>query len=250
LLERGRIPLGANGVTHLLAVDDPAEFAAEALREALTRRGVAVRGGVRARHRHALEVADLKKGEPARPRSGVVLAKRISPPLVETLKILNKVSQNLHTELTLREVGRVRRQVGSREAGLEELREFLAEAGIAKQDYRFEDGSGLSRLTLVTPAAVIRLLEHMHTGAHREAWVDLMPIGGEDGTLEDRFKGVAEARPIRAKTGTISHVGALSGYAEGAGGRRLAFSILVNNYNGETSEIRRFIDRIVATLLE
>ena len=84
----------------------------------------------------------------------VVLAERDSAPLLEILRITNKVSQNLFAEIVLRETARVRRGDASREAALKELSQFLEEAGIDAGDYQFEDGSGLSPLTLVTPAAV------------------------------------------------------------------------------------------------
>jgi D-alanyl-D-alanine carboxypeptidase/D-alanyl-D-alanine-endopeptidase (penicillin-binding protein 4) len=55
-------------------------------------------------------------------------------------------------------VAKERRGIGSREAGLEELRGFLSEAGIDEGEYEFFDGSGLSRLNLVSPGAVVKLL--------------------------------------------------------------------------------------------
>jgi len=225
------------GTERLIALDDPALYAAFALADALTLRGVVISGCPVARHRFANQ-------DNLAPPGGVELARRTSPPLLEILRIIDKVSQNLHAELVLREVARVRRNIGSREAGLEESRQFLAEAGVEESGYRFEDGSGLSRLNLVTPDTVIRLLRHMHGSPYREAWLGLLPVGGEDGTLSTRFDGNPAARRIRAKTGTVSHVSALSGYADSASRGRLAFSILVNNYNAPASEIRTVIDRI------
>lgn len=227
----------------LVAIDDPALYAAHALADALRRRGVSVAGRAVARHRFANEVADLKTGD-GRPAGGVELARRSSPPLIEILRIIDKVSQNLHAELVLREVGRARRRIGSREAGLEELYAFLTDAGVDRSEYRFEDGSGLSRLNLVTPSAVVKLLSYMHLSPHRDAWVSLLPVGGEDGTLSTRFTGMPGASRIRAKTGTLSHVSALSGYAESASRGPLAFAIICNNYNSPSSEIRDVIDKI------
>ncbi len=233
-----------SGYSQLLAIEDPALYAARAFYDALNKRGVSIAGQPVARHRFASSVADLKSGAPARAPGGVELARRTSAPLIESLRIINKVSQNLHAEIVLREVGRVRRGIGSREAGIEELKTFLAEAGLKPDSYHFEDGSGLSRLTLITPAGVAALLQHMHRSPYREQWVSLLPIGGEDGTLAGRFEGAAAARGIHAKTGTLSHVSALSGYAVSSGRAPLVFSILVNNYNAPSSEIRAVIDRI------
>lgn len=246
----GTIPAGDPGETSLLGISEPAWYAALALQDALERRGVAVAGGPHARHLFASEIADLAKGPAPQPQTGVELARRISPPLVESLRITGKVSQNLHAELTLRAVARARRGIGSRQAGIEEMREFLEEAGIGKNAYNLVDGSGLARLNLVTPAAVVRLLTHMWGLPSREDWAGLLPIAGEDGTLAYRFRGSPAAGRIRAKTGTLSHVSALSGYAERRGGGRLAFAILVNNYHGSPAEIRGAMDRICSLLVE
>lgn len=247
----GAIPSKDRGITQLVAVDDPALFAASALLDALTRRGVSISGQAVARHRFPNEAPDLKSGgDRAASRPPVELARRTSPPLVETLRILNKVSQNLHAEIVLREVGRVKRNIGSREAGLEELQTFLAEAGIEKGECKLRDASGLSRLNLITPAAVTKLLIFMYRSEHREAWLSLLPVGGEDGTLSERFAGKPDGRRILAKTGTVSHVSALSGYARREKGDLLAFSILVNNYNAQASEVRRVIDKICIVMIE
>jgi D-alanyl-D-alanine carboxypeptidase/D-alanyl-D-alanine-endopeptidase (penicillin-binding protein 4) len=140
--------------------------------------------------------------------------------------------------------------MGSREAGLEEMRRFLAEAGLEEWSYRFEDGSGLSRQNLVAPAATVKLLRHLHRSPHRDAWVSLLPIGGEDGTLAERFTGNPEGRRVRAKTGTLSHVSALAGYIESRSRGPLAFALMVNNFNSASSEIRPVVDRIVLLLTE
>ena len=75
------------------------------------------------------------------------------------------------------------------------------------------------------------------------AWLSLLPVGGEDGTLASRFSGQPAGRLVHAKTGTLSHASGLSGYLDAPDGPRI-FSILVNNYNTGSSEIRSAIDRI------
>jgi D-alanyl-D-alanine carboxypeptidase/D-alanyl-D-alanine-endopeptidase (penicillin-binding protein 4) len=247
----GTIPAGFRGKSYLLAVDDPALYAAATLADALTRRGVVITGRALARHRFPDEVPDLKNSQsPVHAVPKVELVRRTSPPLVEILRIINKVSQNLHIELVLRETARMRRNVGSREAGMEELKAFLGEVGISEREYELEDGSGLSRKNLVTPAAVVKLLHYMYKSEYRDAWLGLLPVGGEDGTLSWRFGGNPNARRLRAKTGTLGHVSALSGYAETRSGNLLAFSILVNNYNAPASVILRLIDKIGGLMVQ
>ncbi|HUS05033.1 MAG TPA: D-alanyl-D-alanine carboxypeptidase/D-alanyl-D-alanine-endopeptidase [Bryobacteraceae bacterium] len=241
LIVSGTLPLDDAGTNEVLAVEDPALFAAHALKEALEARGVIVRGRTAVRHR--------SPGEPPAPFAGEMLAELTSQPLIEILRVLAKESQNLHTELVLREVARVVSGNGSLSEGLQQLRQFLTEAGIGEKQYHFDDASGLSRKTLVTPMTVSKLLTYMYGSKLREEWTGILPVGGVDGTLAKRFR-TAHGPEIHAKTGTISHVTALSGYVLPAAGRRYAFSILVNNFNAEAPAIRAVTDKIVLTLFD
>jgi D-alanyl-D-alanine carboxypeptidase/D-alanyl-D-alanine-endopeptidase (penicillin-binding protein 4) len=195
-------------------------------------------------------VPDLTQAPVGVEASGIELAGRVSAPLIEDLRITAKASQNLHAELALRAVGRARRHVGSFEAGQEELKTFLAEAGIDPGEYNILDGSGLTRLNLVTPAAVVKLLRYMYASPARDNWISMLPVAGQDGTLSARFGESAGAGRVHAKTGTLSHVTALSGYVQRLDGTWLAFSILVNNYTGRAAEVRGVMDRICNLILE
>ena len=242
----GTLPLGDRGQEMLLGIEDPALYAAEALRQALEARGITVAGSAQARHLYPDQAAEPAPESDSAPE----LAARTSAPLLEDLRITDKVSQNLHAELALRAVGRARRGIGSFEAAREEERTFLAEAGIELGAYNLLDGSGLSRLDLVTPGAVVKLLRYMYDSPARDHWISLLPVGGHDGTLATRFGDAAAAGHIYAKTGSLSHVSALSGYAEKPGGQWAAFSILVNNYNGSAAEVRGVMDAICGLLVD
>ena len=238
------------GRARILAVRDPAHYAAWALARALRERGIAVTGEIRVRHRWMHEVEDLEEGEGVPEPRGFVLAERRSPPLYEILQFAHKESRNLDMELIARQVALVRRGIGSRAAALEEMKEFLAEIGVPEDDYRFFDASGLSSLNLVTPRAIVKLLSFMYLSRERDGWLGLMPVGGEDGTLRYRFRDAAARHRVLAKTGTLTGVSALSGYLEIRPGRMLAFSILLNNYGTRTAPARKFIDGVVQALLK
>jgi len=242
LMVWGSIPLSGATVREIVAVDDPALFAACALYDALARRGVSIRGRPVARHRSA-------STDPL-PLEGDVIATRTSPSLLEILQVIEKVSQNLHAELVLREVARVTRGAGTRESGLQELAVWLAGIGIKAEEWRAEDGSGLSRNDEVSPRAMTRLLSHMAASKHGAAWLSLLPVGGEDGTLANRLCCVSDGKLVRAKTGTLTRAIALSGYADSRTRGRLAFSILVNNFSAPLAEVRAWVDKIALTLVE
>jgi D-alanyl-D-alanine carboxypeptidase/D-alanyl-D-alanine-endopeptidase (penicillin-binding protein 4) len=254
-----------------LAVDDPAAYAAQALDDALERRGIAIRGRALARHCYANQ-QDCQ-ALPAAP--GIELARRESPPLLEALRTIDKASLNVHSEAVLREVGRsanraagglrygylrptgctpdsqetfthcqLNSAAGTSEAGLREMRTFLTGIGIEPGAYNLADASGLSRYNLVTPDALVKLLAYMYRSPYREQCISLLPQGGEDGTLENRFSGSPAAHRIRAKTGSIEHSMALSGYADSRTRGTLVFSILVNDFIAPAVEKRALIDKI------
>jgi len=247
----GSIPAGAAGLSISTAIDDPALYAADAFYDALTRRGVIIRGRPLARHRTPSEVIASSGAEAtssAIPED--VIGSHTSPPLRDLLQTMNKVSQNLYAELILREVGRVARQAGTREAGLAELGTYVGEIGGAAKDLHAEDGSGLSRNTLVTPRILTKVLTHMYDSPDRDLFISLLPVGGEDGTLSTRLCCVSEGRGVRAKTGSLARALALSGYADSKTYGRVAFSILVNDFGARPSEVRQWIDKIATALLD
>jgi D-alanyl-D-alanine carboxypeptidase/D-alanyl-D-alanine-endopeptidase (penicillin-binding protein 4) len=226
-----------------VAVDDPARFAAQALREALIARGVAVDGPAMARHQ-------LPGDAPLEPLAGDVVVERVSVPLAEELRLTDKISQNLHAEILLRDVALQMTGKGSREGGLAALDRFLRAAGIGQDDYHLSDGSGLSRYNIVTPHAVATLLQYMAGTPMRAQWMNMLPVGGVDGSLRLRFRTLKLHGEIHAKTGSLTHVSALSGYAMREDESVVAFSILVNNYGVATSAVREVIDKIAVAILE
>ncbi len=240
----GTIPKGDAVYTQELAIGDPALYAAEVLRSALLERGVSIRGDAVARHRFPDEAASAPL------QLNVLLAEHHSPPLFELLQVVDKVSQNLHAEMFLREAAVASGKPGSRDDGLLAMSEFLSGIGILGEEYQFTDGSGLSHNTLVSPTAITKLLAHMNASPNREEWLSLLPIGGEDGTLASRFAGRPEARAIRAKTGTLDHVKTISGYAETSANGRVAFSLLVNNFEEPGAGVTKTIDELVLALLQ
>jgi D-alanyl-D-alanine carboxypeptidase/D-alanyl-D-alanine-endopeptidase (penicillin-binding protein 4) len=246
----GTIPQDDAGLHEQVAIEDPALFSGRCLRQALLERGVVVHGQVRVQHAFPWQFDDLRRAIPPPPPSRLILASHDSPPLAEALKVLSKVSQNLHAEMVLRTVARERRGIGSVRAAIEETKDFLDKVGVPQEEYTFFDGSGLSRRNLVSPAAVVALLQYMDRPASNDVWRGLLPVAGIDGSLSTRFRQTAAAGQIQAKTGSMGHVAALSGYATTRRGERVAFSILVNNYNESSRIVEALIDRIALAIVE
>ena len=256
VLLRGTVPLAHQAVRLDLAMIEPAETAAVALKQMLQARGVLVAGGTQVRHAPPPETS--ASGEPILTHtaqqdpeaSRPVLAEHVSLPLLEAVRITNKVSQNLHAELLLRTVGRVALGVGSTAAGLKVERDFLHQVGIADGDVVLTDGSGLARNDLVTPRAVVRLLEYVASQPWGMDYLSTLPVAGVDGTLENRMVNTAASRRIQAKTGEIEHERGLSGYATTLAGEHLVFSIFYNSNPQKGPETSVPIDRIAIAMVE
>ena len=246
---RGTIPLNDSGYGEALAVDDPAEWSAVLLRDALRRRGVAIYGKARARHQEAEEKSDSVTaaapptgGKPPQP---AILAQHLSLPLGEDIRVINKVSQNLHAEMLLRLLGHEKGGSGSVDAGLQVLRDFLNLAGILPEEYALYDGCGLSRHDLASPRALVRLLRYSARQTWGPVFIDSLPLAGVDGTMSSRLQGMPPDANLRAKTGQLEHVNVLSGYVTSVAGHRLVFSILSNNHTLSGKRADEIIDEIV-----
>jgi D-alanyl-D-alanine carboxypeptidase/D-alanyl-D-alanine-endopeptidase (penicillin-binding protein 4) len=270
-----------------VAIPDPAEYGAMALKAALERRGVVVTGTAKAKHLiwnypdSATRVdpfaqAKLQQGwlnQPYSPhptfddcmaqrisggddqREETLLATHESARLAEDVKFTLKVSQNLHAEVLLRDVGAVAGCEHTHASGLTVLRQFLPYIGIQTGDFALVDGSGMSGHDLVTPRAIAKLLSYAardpKTGAPQPwfaDWKASLPIGGVDGTLADRFTKPPLKGHVFAKTGTHSEGRARSGYLDTASGRTVIFSILVGNHLPGDNSDRDVMDKIVAAI--
>ncbi|MFT4114084.1 D-alanyl-D-alanine carboxypeptidase/D-alanyl-D-alanine-endopeptidase [Silvibacterium sp.] len=255
------------GVHVALAVEDPAEYAATALRQMLLARGITVTGNARAQHRLSIDTMDFRAEvnqplvlhplsmttiEP--PATAMqVLASHVSVPFEQDITVTNKVSQNLHAELYLRLLGRLEGGDGSLAQGLRVVRTFLTTGGAAGPavdpgDIIFYDGSGLSSQDLITPRAFTKLLSWAATQPWGAEYRASLPVGGVDGTLASRFTEPALRGKVFAKTGTLSEVHGLSGYLIAASGRTLTFSILCNDRTPTGEAARVAMDRIVAAI--
>ncbi len=230
----GRVALGDTWEAGL-AVLDPARCAAQVFRDVLAARGIRVSRGL------ATSSAPL-------PAGARVLASHESLPLAEMVRVVNKVSQNLHAEMLLRLLGAKAKGEGTAKKGSEAVAEVLRRLGVEDAGFSRVDGSGLARTNVLTPRGLVSLLVAMDRHPHAAAFRDSLPVAGRDGTLEKRMKGTAAEGRVLAKTGTLSMTNALAGYATAGRGERLAFAIVVNNHAGKGRQAVAAIDAIAAVL--
>jgi D-alanyl-D-alanine carboxypeptidase/D-alanyl-D-alanine-endopeptidase (penicillin-binding protein 4) len=247
---RGHISRGSAPVLRSVPVSDPARFAAAAFREVLSRQGITVTGTVRSVSIEAespvtgrsVFAPALDSRAPVR-----VLAVHTSEPLLQILEIINKRSHNLMAEQVLRTVGRVAVGVGTVEGGAKAVQHMLTQHGnVVPGAVEMYDGSGLSVLNRASARGFIELLGVMARSPMWNYYWETLPEAGAPDGLRRMYRTGAE-RNLRAKTGTIDHVSALSGYVRARNGERLAFSIISNNVPS-TFTAKRVEDAIGARL--
>ena len=247
----GEFAPGTKGFGARLSVHNPALWAAKLFLAALKTRGITVDGQTLARN------SRVPPSQRFNPTQSIELTSVSSQPLSEIVKITNKESVNLYAELILRTLGRERGEMaalpeaigkerGDDEAGLAVIRVWLARAGISTSRIALHDGSGLSRLDLVTPESSARLLLSLSRTASAPVFRESLPVSGRDGTLGGRLKTIIDR--VSAKTGSLTYDNSLSGYLTTSDGKSLAFSIMCNDQTGQ-SDSTRLIDQIVGLLV-
>ena len=231
----GRIVAGTRDVWRQMTVSAPAHFAATAFGAVLEERGIALQGGLR-----IVEDADQSilgrqaVGAPAYgKREARVLARHVSLPLGAYLDVINHESNNLFAELVFRSLGRTLTGEGSPVASGRAVRAALSAIGVDLRGLVQQDGSGLSSGSRVSASTFVSMLERMAEGPYWEDLMASLPEAGQRRGLS-RMYSTAAAGNLRAKTGTIEGVSALSGVVRSGEGERLAFSLLVNEARSTT----------------
>lgn len=249
----GDFPASGRSYSVRVSVHQPALWAATLFRQELQRRGITVDGETKSRDARAAP------DEQFDPERAVELAYTTSKSLGEIVRATNKYSININAELILRTLGRERRSLapdpdpvkmrirGDDEAGLSVVRLWLERAGIQTTGLSLHDGSGLSRLDIVTPETTARLLAAIAQTPSAKVFRDSLPVAGRDGTLSGRL-AVTGGR-IQAKTGTLSYNNSLSGYVLAADDEPYVFSIICNDETARGSSIT-VIDAIARLLAD
>ena len=253
----GSIPLEDRGYSGGIGISHPAMLFVYLLRTSLAQKGVVITGKSRTTGEVSLPamitgVSISGTGTPFQNE----IASLQSPPFSLIAAQTLKPSQNLYTELILRTLGKVTPPPAtisalgqtSEELGLEAVKSFLKTAGIRPEALVLDDGSGLSRNDMITAEASVQLLAFMSKHRYASVFRDALPVAGVDGTLRNRMRGTAAENNVRAKTGSLSSAASLGGYLTTAGGEKLAFSIMVNNYPRDVEPRTACIDPITVLL--
>jgi D-alanyl-D-alanine carboxypeptidase/D-alanyl-D-alanine-endopeptidase (penicillin-binding protein 4) len=191
---------------------DPSRSAARIFYDLLAARGVVIGGSA---------------ANSARPADAGLapLASIESLPLTEVLVELLHTSDDNTAEMLVKEIGFTAAGQGTRQAGLDTIRSTLAGWAVPAAGLELYDGSGLDRGNRVTCETLLALLTATPVSAELVA---LLPVAGRDGTLAEQLLGTPAEGEMRAKTGTLTDVKALSGSLPDAHRRPVEFSLVLN----------------------
>jgi D-alanyl-D-alanine carboxypeptidase/D-alanyl-D-alanine-endopeptidase (penicillin-binding protein 4) len=204
-------------------VRNPTQFTLLAFKNRLESKGIRVNG-------YAIDIDDYDRNLDYDKMT--LLFTGYSNELSEIIKVINKNSQNFFAEQLLKTIGLEINGFGSAEKGISAIKELSTEIGINPDNLVMVDGSGLSHLDMVTPRQIVELLKYMYSNKELFPYFfNSFPIAGVDGSLGKRMKGTSAENIVRAKTGYISHVRSLSGYAVTGDNEPVAFSMIANNFN-------------------
>jgi len=182
-----------------------------------------------------------------------IYLRTISRPFAEIIIPLDKKSINLIAEMVLYALAeKYYGKPATAKNGIKVINNFISLIGMSPEKYNLVDGSGLSHYNLVSAELILEVLKYMYysePGLYK-VLVESFPIAGVDGTLAKRMNGTSAENNVKAKTGTITGVSALSGYITSQSGRLIAFSILIENFARGTSTARNFQDEICKILVE
>lgn len=235
----GRVRLGYQGQSFRRRIEDPGLLTGMTLLDVLQRRGI------------KLGRPQVSRGQlPPRARP---LVAHYSQPLAVVLRAVSKHSNNFVAEQIVKVMGaEVHGEPGTWAKGLRSIQSYLAALKIMPGQYVMKNGSGLYDATRFSPSQLVRVMrEAAFNFKFGHEFLAALPLSGVDGTLGHRFLGTGAERYVRAKTGSLANVVALTGVA-GASGRRgfLLFSVCINELPAGKLELgRQIADEVAAALV-
>ena len=172
-------------------------------------------------------------------------------PIGEVLKQMMKESDNLCAESMFYHMAmnHAQHKRVSDNDGTDAINHFIKEKlGLNPDYYNIVDGSGVSLYNYISPRLLLEYLKYAYYHADIfQPFYEALPIAGVDGTLEHRMKKGKAYRNVHAKTGTVTGVSSLAGYAKAPNGHQLAFSIINQNVM-KSRQARAFQDKVCEIL--
>lgn len=236
----GTIPVSSKELVLDASITDPPLLIAKILHEKLETEGIDI----------SEEPATIRL-EPELTTNNITwLTETVSPFLSMITDVLNKESVNLYAEHLVKELGMRYSKRGTTAAGVKVIRDFLGSSGIDTTGMFIEDGSGLSSRNGINSEELVKLLIFMRNrGKYFDLFYSSLPDAGRNGTLTQYFTDPVFDSNLKAKSGSMTRVRCYAGYFTTYSGRHLAFSMLINNYQGTSRPVINHIEEILKEII-
>ncbi len=231
----GKIALDSKEVVVYKNITQPDLWAGYNLRAFLQQRGIEIKGAI-------------KNG--TTPGQAKLMAEAESKPIQDALSDMNKFSNNYIAEMLTKNLAAAQNPPGTIEKGMKILNQYMEKIGVPSNQYELYNPSGLTRDNKASAYAFWRVLNDMKTQfRYQPEFLNSLPIAGIDGTLKNRMKGSAAERWVRAKTGFLTGVVSLAGYAGRSDGTVIPF-VFIYNGSADESQVRALFDRMAISLVD
>lgn len=174
-----------------------------------------------------------------------VLLKYKSPAMRDIIFETDQHSINLYAEALLKTIGKEQLNDGSTASGSKVVRNYWTEKGFDLKGFNMEDGSGLSRLNVITTYQMCKFMQYAYGQKTFALFKDALPVSGESGTLKSISAGTSAQGKVFAKSGSMSKVRSYSGYVQTKSGKLLCFSVMMNNYTCSSAEIKKKLESLM-----
>jgi D-alanyl-D-alanine carboxypeptidase/D-alanyl-D-alanine-endopeptidase (penicillin-binding protein 4) len=239
----GSLPLGKTDYKVKGSMPDPSFYCAYLLKQKLEENGIST--GLPTTFRISPDLQSVDS------LPAVTLYETWSPQLIEIIKqtnfrSINLFAEHLFTHARLKSVGFMLDK-----ADPNFMEHFWSSKGIDTKGMAIYDGSGLSKYNTVTARQLASILRYMKKQSkYSDAFTESLPIVGKEGTVSGICKGTAAENNMRAKSGSIKAVRAYAGYVTSKSGRAIAFALIINNYNGSSSETGNKMQALMTALAD
>jgi D-alanyl-D-alanine carboxypeptidase/D-alanyl-D-alanine-endopeptidase (penicillin-binding protein 4) len=236
----GTIPVNQNDFVLKASISDPPLLLAKMVTNKLKTAGIKISG----------KPTTLRSEKNYKAEKYIPVAEINSPGLSDIIEVLNHESVNLFAEHLIKELGKKFKNDGSTSSGVKVIVEFLKSSGIDTNGMFIEDGSGVSPLDAVNTRELVRLLVYMkNNGKHFPEYFSSLPDAGKEGTLKNIFKDPVFDSRLKAKSGSMTRVRSYAGYFTAKSGKKMVFSIIINNFSGPSKNIVTEIEDNIRDLI-
>ena len=236
----GSIPINQEDFVLKASIPDPPLLLARIVKNKLEERGIKIKG----------DPTTVRSEKSSIKEKIIPISETSSPRLTDIINVLNHESVNLYAEHLIKELGKKFKNDGSTASGANVINEFLRSSGIDTNGMFIEDGSGLSPLNAINTRELVRLLVYMQNkGKYFAEFYSSLPDAGQNGTLKNYFMDPVFNSRLKAKSGSMTRVRSFAGYFTTISGKKMVFSIIINNYSGPSKKIISEIEENIRELI-